>query len=362
MNQATNWCDYSGASYLFNYCVPSSTLTSGGIPYSWDKMFQYPHTGNGFGGVCFYGLNGVLSERGYIQTVLTQTLQASKKYVVKFYVNVNNDSQYAVDKICALLTNTPIVCNTGTFSTKLGNPQIINKNGIITDTLNWIEICDTMTAIGNESYLIIGNFFSDTNTNILQFNSSAREINAEYNIDDVSVEEVKDAICKSDTNICKGDSILIGINETENATYNWLPTNGLSCSTCANPKASPSSNTTYTLTKQQCSYTSTAKINITVKDCNPKAIEIPNVFTPNGDGVNDTFNFSIVGASDVNFAIYNRWGNLIQTTTLQQQTTILWDGHTTSGEACSEGVYFYTLSYKANGDVITSKGFITLMR
>ena len=149
MNQATNWCDYSGYSSLFNYCVPTSTLTSGGIPYSWDKMFQYPHTGNGFGGVSVHSTNPLIS-RGYIQTVLSQTLQASKKYVVKFYVNVNNDSQFAIDKICALLTNTPIACNTGSFTPYIINPQIVNKNGIITDTLNWIEVCDTMTAVGND--------------------------------------------------------------------------------------------------------------------------------------------------------------------------------------------------------------------
>ena len=195
---------------------------------------------------------------------------------------------------------------------------------------------------------------------------------AEYYVDDVSVEEVQLAVCARDTAICPKDSVIIGNNVSEATAYSWQPTNGLGCATCANPKASPNVTTTYTLTKTQCKAVTTASITVTVKtDCTPKVIvsEIPNVFTPNGDGINDTFNFSIVGASDVSFTIYNRWG-LSLTPALSEgegvvtsQRVVRWDGHTTSGEACSEGVYFYTLNYKlANGDVITKKGFITLMR
>ena len=161
--------------------------------------------------------------------------------------------------------------------------------------------------------------------------------------------------------------MLLGNNISEATTYNWLPTNGLSCSTCDNPKASPNVTTTYTLTKTQCKAITTASITVTVKtDCAPKVIlsEIPNVFTPNGDGINDTFNFNIVGASDVNFNIYNRWGNLIQLVTSRASVTnVLWDGRTTSGIECSDGMYFYTLQYtNANGDAIKKNGHVTLLR
>jgi gliding motility-associated-like protein len=330
-------------------------------------MYQYPHTGNGFCANAFYSNFGSGNRRGYIQTQLTQTLTVNKKYIVKFYVNLNNDSQYAVDKICALLTNTPIACNTGSFTTILVNPQIINKNGIITDTLNWIEVCDTMTAIGNEQYLIIGNFFSDGNTNISLSYPSGSEYIAHYNIDDVSVEEVTKAQCKNDTSICINDSVLVSNNNVETATYNWQPATGLSCGFCANPKASPQVTTKYSLTKQNCNIITKDSITITVKnDCIPKPIvegEIPNVFTPNGDGINDTFNFSIAGVSDVSFMIYNRWGNIIKNSTLNTNNYFSWDGRTTSGEACSDGVYYYTLTYKlVNGDTETKKGFITLIR
>ena len=126
--------------------------------------------------------------------------------------------------------------------------------------------------------------------------------------------------------------------------------------------------TTYVLQTKHCT-TQTQTITITVNDCTvipPKPITeptMPNVFTPNGDGINDTFNFTLVGASDVNFNIYNRWGDLILTTNNKTQTTIFWDGRTTSGIECISGVYFYTLQYTdAKRDTQKKKGYVSLLR
>jgi gliding motility-associated-like protein len=354
------WCELSGGGAdRFNTC---NVTLFGGSPYSAQNRFQYPRSGSGFCSVIFYD-DSPLKWRGYIKVLLRQTLALNKKYIVKFYANLDDDSQFAIDKLGALLTNTIIACGSHSYTPYLANPQIKNKNGVLTDTLNWVEICDTMTAIGNENSIIIGNFYSDANTNVVKAYPNAWRTLCYYNIDDVSVEELTQASCQNDTSICVGDSVLLGNNKTETATYNWQPNAGLSCSFCANPKAAPSATTKYILTKQNCNIITKDSVTITIKkDCNP-TFDIPNVFTPNGDGINDTFNFSIVGASDVCFNIYNRWGNLIQTTTLQQQTTILWDGRTTSGVECSEGVYFYTLQYTdANGDVHKKNGYVSLFR
>ena len=95
-----------------------------------------------------------------------------------------------------------------------------------------------------------------------------------------------------------------------------------------------------------------------------KELIMPNVFTPNGDGINDVFAFSVVGAKNLVLGIYNRWGNLIQSITSRASVTnLLWDGHTTSGEECSGGVYFYTLEYKdSKGDTQKKNGYVTLLR
>lgn len=70
--------------------------------------------------------------------------------------------------------------------------------------------------------------------------------------------------------------------------------------------------------------------------------ELPNVFTPNADVLNQNDKFVPRNAkfiSSIDIKIYNRWGDLVYETTDPQ---INWDGtDQKSGEALSEGVYYY---------------------
>jgi len=68
--------------------------------------------------------------------------------------------------------------------------------------------------------------------------------------------------------------------------------------------------------------------------------ELPNVFTPNGDGVNDFFiPFPYRYVQDVDLQIFNRWGDLVFSTT---NADINWDGtHQKSNQPLSDGVYYY---------------------
>jgi gliding motility-associated-like protein len=82
--------------------------------------------------------------------------------------------------------------------------------------------------------------------------------------------------------------------------------------------------------------------------------ELPNVFTPNGDNVNDVFKLTNCGAI-LNTSIYNRWGNIVFQTENQNH---FWDGRTTSGEECVDGIYYYMIETKEK----TIKGCIQLIR
>jgi gliding motility-associated-like protein len=68
--------------------------------------------------------------------------------------------------------------------------------------------------------------------------------------------------------------------------------------------------------------------------------ELPNVFTPNGDGTNDYFiPFPYKYVKDVDLKIFNRWGDLVFSTT---NPDVNWDGtHQLSKQPCSDGVYYY---------------------
>jgi gliding motility-associated-like protein len=67
---------------------------------------------------------------------------------------------------------------------------------------------------------------------------------------------------------------------------------------------------------------------------------IPNIFTPNGDNINDTYTVSgLTGSWTLH--IYDRWGNLIFST--ERVSTEGWDGFNLLGIEAVTGVYFYIL-------------------
>lgn len=89
---------------------------------------------------------------------------------------------------------------------------------------------------------------------------------------------------------------------------------------------------------------------------------IPNVITPNGDGVNDVFEIKGVGFTIKEFYLYNRWGKLVYSNT---NNDVVWNGKQSNGEI-DDGTYFWTLEYvnncsKSNG-IYEKKGFLTVFK
>ncbi|MCO5260505.1 MAG: gliding motility-associated C-terminal domain-containing protein [Crocinitomicaceae bacterium] len=90
-------------------------------------------------------------------------------------------------------------------------------------------------------------------------------------------------------------------------------------------------------------------------------ITVPNVFTPNNDGVNDGFSLlTIDGIESLNCVIVNRWGNVIKRF---DQPNFVWDGKDANGHAQAEGVYFYRINgFTSGGEEIQQQGFVSLER
>ncbi len=91
---------------------------------------------------------------------------------------------------------------------------------------------------------------------------------------------------------------------------------------------------------------------------NTEGIFVPNVFSPNGDGMNDLFLISSDGIIEFDLVIYNRWGQVIFSTSAPE---IAWDGRTSAGEPASEGTYYYTLVAKSDGADYSQQGTVTLI-
>ena len=94
-------------------------------------------------------------------------------------------------------------------------------------------------------------------------------------------------------------------------------------------------------------------------------IRLGNVFSPNGDGINDFFTpvfFRDVELTEI--VIYDRWGTELHTNT--SDILRLWDGIVEGGQEAKEGVYYYYITYEelnnAGNIPREAKGWVTLVR
>ena len=119
--------------------------------------------------------------------------------------------------------------------------------------------------------------------------------------------------------------------------YSWEPTETLSDPNIANPIAQPLESTEYILTvttELGCVYKDSVIIAVYAEN----AVQLPNVFSPNGDGYNDIFRIiTLDPVTLIDFSIFNRWGKLIFET---QDITTGWDG-TFENKEQEVGTYMY---------------------
>ncbi|MCU0346281.1 MAG: gliding motility-associated C-terminal domain-containing protein [Saprospiraceae bacterium] len=147
----------------------------------------------------------------------------------------------------------------------------------------------------------------------------------------------------------------------------WSPGEGLSCTDCLQPMVYPLSNTFYVVTvtnKDGCS----ASASIMVEVSKPEgSIYVPNIFSPNGDGINDV----LVVFADENqvktipsFQVFSRWGEAVfQGFGLQpNDATTGWDG-THRGKDVDLGVFvWYAEVELVTGERKLLKGDVAITR
>lgn len=204
LNYCSNWLnptadgspDYYN-SCSSNYSVPHANCIT---------CYQNAKSGNAFSGIyCYSPLTSDVRE--YIQTQLSSQLINTNYYLIKFYTNLSNNSQYAVNNIGAYISSVPLTLTTGSYILNY-TPQILYPN-LVKDTLNWIEIAGVYISNGTEQYVTIGNFTTDSQLNAA--NSNGNNQACYYYIDDVSVENITTPQWQyRDTTIYLGDSVLIG--------------------------------------------------------------------------------------------------------------------------------------------------------
>jgi gliding motility-associated-like protein len=160
-----------------------------------------------------------------------------------------------------------------------------------------------------------------------------------------------------DVTINQGESVQL--NATGEGILSWSPSDNLSNSNIANPIASPLNTMNYTIQvtgNNGCVSFDSVTVNVT----HFHLIIVPNAFTPNGDGLNDNFQFFTKGIKEiVSVQIFNRWGQLVYGINGNEEG---WNG-LFNGEASEMGTYIYRIHGISYDDgIIAQKGSVILLR
>lgn len=159
---------------------------------------------------------------------------------------------------------------------------------------------------------------------------------------------------------CEGIGVQVTDNSTGASSYEWYINNQL-VSTDENPVLVFDYNNTVevklvTVSSDGCIDSTQTTVTSPSFDSIAE-IEVSNIFTPNGDGVNDYFEVTTNGdlSGCVELTIFNRNGAVVHQSSGGIHT---WDGRSSVGKPFPDGVYFYI--FTINGKEF--KGTVTLLR
>ncbi len=357
-----------------DYFLSASSSTYTGVP---NNKFgeQYAKDGGAYIGLSTFQSDGT-NYREYAYQQFTTPLLSNHTYSLSFWVSRADKIPLAVKQIGAYFCATiPPLAGTNQYINAI--PQIENTSNFITDTVGWTQIKGCYIALGGEKFIILGNFRNKLQTDTIRAGSNNLILNGDglsyYYLDDVSLTDItatpKVKLNYTDSTICKGDSLLIGVLQPlAEAAYQWQTLGNVFAQTAA-VWLKPSVTQTYVVQQTLCSVVSYDTLHITIKDSvlciktvttvptptltpndSINELIIPNVLTPNGDGINDYFKLKNVKENTL-VTIYNRWGNEVFSATNYQNNF--------PTNTISDGVYYYIIK-EPDGQI--HKGYVSVFR
>lgn len=172
----------------------------------------------------------------------------------------------------------------------------------------------------------------------------------------VSVLNLPVANAGIDKKVFKGQSVKLGSGSINDVTYSWLPADYLDDPHAATPVATPPFDINYSLTVTSVNGCGVITDDVFVKVYD--SVTIPSSFTPNDDGVNDTWNIAALSKypeSVIN--IYNRNGKQVFQSRGYSKP---WDGKI-NGDPLPVGTYYYIINMN-NADIPKLSGWVLLVR
>ncbi len=146
----------------------------------------------------------------------------------------------------------------------------------------------------------------------------------------------------------------------------WTYGNGTSATfsnTTVNPQTVYHQPGTYTVTMFASKGDCLESTNTVIEVESPSSMVVPNIFTPNGDGVNDIFILQrSVGLTSLTAEIYDRWGHKVYELKTEKGQ-LAWDGKNMTGKDAPDGTYLYMIKATgSDGQSYDEQGTVTLNR
>jgi gliding motility-associated-like protein len=171
----------------------------------------------------------------------------------------------------------------------------------------------------------------------------------------ITVKEAPYLDLGNEVELYRGTATKLNADMGKGYTYQWTPQVWIDDPTIARPKVDPDSTGYYTvlaISADNCASEDSVKIVVVQR------IMVPDIFTPNNDGHNDTWRIiGIEAYPEISVTIFDRWGSVVFYGKGSDQKPF--DG-TFRGEALPEGMYVYVIQAKPNGH--TNRGSFMIGR
>ncbi|MBI4929853.1 MAG: T9SS type A sorting domain-containing protein [Bacteroidetes bacterium] len=195
---ATGWSNYNyiGSPDYFNSC---STQPWFSVPYNWGG-YQQAASGNAYAGIYTYE-SPAQNFGEYIGAQLLSPLAIGTKYYFSFKTNLALDTNHTFNQAT---NNIGMLFSTIQYGPSnpvtINNFAHLNSTDVITDTMNWTTISGSFIADSVYKYVIIGRFFDDVQTTIIQMQDTISDRSAYYYIDDIylSTDSITGGIAEQD--------------------------------------------------------------------------------------------------------------------------------------------------------------------
>ncbi|MDB4061610.1 gliding motility-associated C-terminal domain-containing protein [Vicingaceae bacterium] len=181
---------------------------------------------------------------------------------------------------------------------------------------------------------------------------------------EVNLPAFNDAFIIGTDSLFKGQETRLSTNRNgSNLTYEWEPADDLDNPNSPNPNATLRTTTTYRVTitdlNTGCEVVALKRLRIFEVNCAEPDIFIPTAFSPNGDFTNDILFVRGANIREIEFQLFNRWGEMVFETT---ETNKGWDG-AYQGKKVDPGVFVYQVKAICfDGQEFIDKGNITLLK